>query len=44
MDYIVKYITEQLIADGVPATKYIVPQNYDLAAADYQAVTVNTIS
>ena len=44
MDYIVKYITEKLITDGVPATKYVVPQNYDIAAADFKAVTVNAMS
>tara|TARA_R110002072_G_scaffold255800_1_gene414578 strand:+ start:100 stop:465 length:366 start_codon:yes stop_codon:yes gene_type:complete len=44
MDYIVKHITNTLIAAGVPATKYIVPQNYDIAAADYKAVTVNSMS
>lgn len=44
MDYIVKHITEQLIAATVPATKYIVPQNYDITASDFKAVTVNTMS
>jgi len=44
MDYIVKYITGQLIAASVPATKYIVPQNYDISAPDFKAVTVSSMS
>ncbi len=44
MDYIVKDLTTTLIAAGVPATKYIIPQNYDISAADFKAVIVNTMS